>query len=139
MHKNDSEQFLHSMSEIEIAFFVWYKLPDYLPATRKKVKEELDNMGLDMEKIRSIVTEHQFPEERKENICDRCGSSKLIEFRSDQETGKRKRAEKELPERTDENHGQKGRPTQCLICGYGSGVRIGKSRRLLKWWQKNKN
>lgn len=96
----------YGMSREEIAFFVVYKMPTRLPRTRKRIKTELEELGMTLEEAKELVERKKFTFGNEKGACPRCGSHKRVEVPAE-----------EGRERVLES-GSTSDVGHCLICDY---------------------
>ncbi|MCZ4409504.1 hypothetical protein O3Q51_11835 [Cryomorphaceae bacterium 1068] len=105
---NSAEIVFAGMSEIEMAFYAKYKLPQHSREMKKELLLYLASKGLDKEKIETLTSSQLFKKTHPLGTCVRCGSYKVYMHNSDS-------AKKKI---------------HCLICGFIEGSK-GQGFRLL--------
>ncbi|MFT5595374.1 MAG: hypothetical protein ACI8QH_000155 [Flammeovirgaceae bacterium] len=104
MEGNETTAILAGMSEVEMAFYAKYKLNHHSRDSKKKLIYTLEAKGLTKKRIKEITTSELFSESHHDRSCNRCGSSKVYQHKTDSEKKK----------------------THCLICGFVEGTKKSK-------------
>lgn len=73
-----TRDFLDSLSDHELAFFVKYKLHTYMLNTQQDIKEYVEKRNLNQKAIDQFITKRTEIYYKKEKCCTRCGSNKLL-------------------------------------------------------------
>jgi len=105
MKNSEVPKILEGMSELEMAFYAKYKLPNLSRAFKYELRKQLNEKGLTSAKIDKLTREVAFSRENSADSCSRCGSHKVYHHKASAEKTK----------------------THCLICGYVEGSNKTKS------------
>jgi hypothetical protein len=97
--QNSAEIVFTGMSEVEMAFYAKYKLPQHSRELKRELLSYLESKGLDKDRIETITSSELFKKTHASGTCVRCGSHKVYMHNPDS-------AKKKI---------------HCLICGFIEG------------------
>lgn len=127
MKKNENDGFFVGMSEKEIAFFVVFKMPSCLASTRRKIKAELKDIGMDIAEAKALVESTKFSVPPNGHRCRRCGSTKR--YKAPNGNGVAMEDSRQVI------------VGQCLVCGYESeesSISRLRGNGFTRWFQKSR-
>ena len=76
---NDLDDFLHELSDNELAIFFWYRYEGFLAKSKMKIDSELEKRKLSRENLQSLLnTKLDKASSIDGETCPRCGSDKLF-------------------------------------------------------------
>ena len=108
-----TEEFLITLSDIELAFLYHYKYLNYLPNSRKLIDQELVKRNLSFLVLENLVNTHKPLIQYPNHQCYRCGSSKLQTTQEDKKFTSRL----EGIDAVVSNRNLKVDRIECLVCG----------------------
>ncbi len=119
--------FLDECEDFELAFIVKYKINSYLPDTRKKIIDYVQERGLSAEDVEELINNNSW-KTTDINKCPRCGSSKIQKTINP----------KKNTTKAEALDGLMGKETYinsylCNICDYKSPLNEEKFKGLLNW------